>query len=114
MWIWESTISMASSLNALIRSALGQCARLIRFSHEDERRPLHDRRARADEGNVHVLHLARSGASRGLQHAFDDVPETVYAPGAQASAERIERQLAVELDASALDEVEPFALLAET
>ena len=60
-----------------------------------------------------VLHLALARASRRLQHAFDDVPQAVDAPGAQAAAEGVERQLAVELDAAVLDEVERFAFLAE-
>src|SRR5687768_15121936 len=86
---------------------------LVRFFDENESGSLHDRRARADERDVHVLHLAFSRASRRLQHAFDDVPETVDAPGAETPAEGVERQLAVQLDAPVLDEVEAFAFLAE-
>src|SRR5262249_11955242 len=80
---------------------------------EDEGRALHDRRARAHERDVDVLHLALAGAARRLQRALDDVPEPVNAPGTQASAKRIQRQFAVELHAAVLDEVERLALLAE-
>src|SRR5262249_14551780 len=74
---------------------------------------LHDRRAGAHERDVDVLHLTLSGASRRLQRPLDDVPEAVDAPGAQAPAERVQRQLAVELDPSVLDEIERLAFLAE-
>src|SRR5262245_18446879 len=88
-------------------------ARSIGLFDEDERGPLHDGRAGADERHVDVLDLALAGPPRGLQGALDDVPEAVDAPGAQTSAERVERQLTIELDASVLDEVERFTLLAE-
>src|SRR5262245_37102034 len=58
---------------------------------EDERGALHDRRARAHERDIDVLHLALAGTARRLQGALDDVPEAVDAAGAQASAERIQR-----------------------
>src|SRR6476659_3463789 len=103
MWTWESTISMVfSSVSASVR-----------FLDEDERRSFDDRCARTHERHVHILDLALACAFRCLQRAFDDVPETVNAARAQAAAERIERQLAVELDAPVLNEVERLALLAE-
>src|SRR6185312_5033579 len=67
-----------------------------------------------DERYVGVLDLARPGTARGLQGALDDVPKTVDAPGAEAAAERVERQLAVQLDPPVLDEIERLALLAES
>src|SRR6185437_8993902 len=85
----------------------------VRLPHEDERRPRHDRRAGADERYVGVLDLARPGTARGLQGALDDVPKTVDAPGAQAAAEGVQRQLAVQLNPSVLDEIERLAFLAE-
>src|SRR5499425_1511421 len=88
-------------------------SRSIRLVDEDERRSLHDRCARAHERDVDVLHLTLSGAPRGLQRSLDDVPETVDAPGAQTAAERVQWQLAVELDPPVLDEIERLALLAE-
>src|SRR2546422_145461 len=84
----------------------------VGFLDEDERRALHDGGARADERDVDVLDLTLPGASRRLQRALDDVPETVDASGAQAPAEGVQRQLTVQLDASALDEIERLARLA--
>src|SRR6185436_17835559 len=89
------------------------CPRSIGFLDENESRPGHDRRARPHERDVGVLHLPLARASRGLQRAFYDVPQAVDPPGGEAAAEGVERQLAVELDAAALDEIERFALLAE-
>src|SRR6266481_9512431 len=86
----------------------------VRLAHEDKCRAGHDRGAGADEGDVGVLDLARAGAARCLQSAFDDVPEAVDASGAEAAAKGVERQLAVELDMPVLDEIEGLALLAET
>src|SRR3989442_6371917 len=86
----------------------------VRLADEDERRPRHDRCARADERDVDVLDLTLPRASRRLQRALDDVPEPVDAPRAQAPAERVERELAIELHAPVLDEIERFALLAES
>src|SRR6266851_3864255 len=86
----------------------------VRLPHENKGRAGDDRGAGADEGHVGVLDLARSGAAGGLQGAFDDVPEAVDAAGAEAAAKGVERQVAVELDAAVLDEVERLALLAET
>src|SRR5436309_7709862 len=83
------------------------------FLDEDERRSLHDGSARADERDVDVLDLALARTSRGLQRALDDVPETVDASRAQAATEGVQRQLAVQLDASVLDEIERLAFLAE-
>src|SRR6185503_4481557 len=85
----------------------------IRFFDEDEGRPGYDRRACSHERDVDVLNLAFTGAPRGLQRALYDMPEAVDAPGAEAPAERVERQLAVELDTPALDEIERLAFLAE-
>src|SRR5207245_615039 len=85
----------------------------IGVADEDEGGAGDDRGAGADEGDVGVLDLARAGATGGLQGAFDDVPEAVDAAGAEAAAKGVERQLAVELDAAVLDEVERLALLAE-
>src|SRR5262249_2079187 len=81
---------------------------------EDEGGALHDGGARADERDVDVLDLALAGTPRRLQRALDDVPETVDASRAQTAAERVQRQIAVELDAPVLDEIERFALLAES
>src|SRR5690349_11091132 len=85
----------------------------VGLADEQERRAGHDRGAGADERDVGVLDLARTGAARGLQRALDDVPQPVDAPGAETAAERVERQVAIELDAPILDEVERLALVAE-
>jgi hypothetical protein len=53
--------------------------------------------ALAPTNDVGVLDLARSGAARGLQGTFDDMPEAVDGPGAEAAAKGVERQFAVEL-----------------
>src|SRR5438046_7668762 len=87
--------------------------KLVRLPHEDERRPRHDRRARADERDVDVFHLTLARAARCLQRALDDVPETMDPPGAQAAAERVQRELSVQLDAPVLDEIQRFACLAD-
>src|SRR6185312_7319649 len=71
----------------------------VRLADEDERRSGHDRRAGADKADIGVLDLARAGAARGLQRALDDVPEAVDAAGAEAAAEGVEREVAVQLDA---------------
>src|SRR5260370_27607679 len=86
----------------------------MRLPHEDEGRAGEDRGAGADERHVGVLDLARAGAARGLERALDDMPEAVDAAGAKAAAKGVERQFAVQFDASVLDEIERFALLAET
>src|SRR5215467_1565884 len=83
------------------------------FANEDEGGALDDGGAGADEGDIDVLDLALAGASRGLQRALDDVPEAVDPARAQAASEGVEGQLAVQLDAAVLDEVEGLALLAE-
>src|SRR6059036_1831964 len=62
----------------------------VRFFDEDERRALHDRRARPDKGNVRIFYLTLAGASGRLQHAFDDMPEPVDAPRAETAAESVE------------------------
>src|SRR5882724_4201267 len=85
----------------------------VGLADEDERGALYDGRAGADERDVDVLHLALAGAARRLQRALDDMPEAVDAPGAQAPAEGVQRQLAVQLHAAVLDEVQRLALLAE-
>src|SRR5262249_44584085 len=102
-----------SAIAGALRPARGRPAASIRFADEDERRPGHDRGAGADERDVGVLDLARAGASGGLQRAFNDVPQAVDAAGAEAAAEGVERQLAVELDAAVLDEIERLAFAAE-
>src|SRR6266850_7323854 len=86
---------------------------LVGLADEDERGALDDGGAGADERDVDVLDLTRSRASRGLERSLDDVPETVDASRPEASAERVQWELAVELDASVLDEVECLAFLAE-
>ena len=58
--------------------------------------------ALAPTNDVGVLDLARSGAARGLQGTFDDMPEAVDGPGAEAAAKGVERQFAVELDTPVL------------
>src|SRR2546422_10757330 len=78
----------------------------VRFLDEDERRSLHDGGARADERDVDVLDLALSGASRRLQRALDDVPETVDASRAQAAAAGVQREVTVHLHAPVLDELD--------
>src|SRR5258708_18187178 len=85
----------------------------ISFADEDEGGAGDDRGAGADEGHVGVLDLARAGAAGGLQGAFDDVPQAVDAAGAEAAAKGVERQVAVQFDAAALDEIERLAFLAE-
>jgi CoA-transferase family III len=98
------------------RSGLRGCdltAPSVGFSDEDEGRGLHDRSAGADEGDLDVLDLTLPRAPGRLQGTLDDVPQTVNAARAQATPEGVQREVAVELDASVLDEVEGFALLAE-
>src|SRR5487761_1718217 len=85
----------------------------VRFADEDEGGAGDDRRARPDEGDVGVLDLARAGAAGGLERAFDDVPQAVDAPGAEAAAKGVERQFAVQFDAAVLNEIERLALSAE-
>src|SRR5213593_4764530 len=99
------TPSWCADRSTLVRS--------VRLPDEDERCALHDGSARADERDVDVLDLAVAGPSRRLERALDDVPETVDAPRAQTSPERVQRELAVQLHSSVLDEVERLALLAE-
>jgi hypothetical protein len=81
------------------------------LAYEDEGRGGHDRGAGADEGDASVLDLARSGAAGGPERAFDDLPEAVDAPVAEAVAHGVERQFAVELDTPVLDEIEGLAFL---
>src|SRR5439155_24211638 len=88
-------------------------APLIRLPHKNKGGAGDDWGAGADEGHVGVLHLARAGAAGGLQGALDDVPQAVDAAGAEAAAEGVERQLAVQFDAAVLDEIERLALPAE-
>lgn len=57
--------------------------RSIRFLGKNKRRAGHYRRTGADERDVYVFHLARASAARGLQRAFDDMPQAVDAPGAE-------------------------------
>src|ERR1700737_4262039 len=83
------------------------------LADKDERRPGHDPGAGAHERNVGVFDLARAGPPGCLQRAFDDVPQAVNAAGAEAAAEGVEWQLAVELDAPVLDEIERLAFPAE-
>src|SRR6476619_1897956 len=90
--------------------ALGSSVLLAR---EDECRAGHDRRAGHNERHADILDLTRAGATGGLESALDDVPQTVNAARAQAATKRVQRQLAVEPDPTALDEVERLALLAE-
>src|SRR6516225_10082001 len=85
----------------------------IWLADEDERRPGHDRGAGTDERHVGALDLARAGPPGCLQRAFDDVPKAVDAAGAEAAAEGVERESAVELDAPVLDEIERLAFAAE-
>src|SRR5437773_8827278 len=80
--------------------------RSVGLPDEDERGPLHDGGARADERDVYVLDLAFPRTSRRLQRPLDDVPKTVDAPRAQAASEGVQRELAVQLHASVLDEVQ--------
>src|SRR3984893_8903548 len=91
----------------------GRSRASIRLAHKNEGGAGDDRGAGADEGHVGVLDLARAGAAGGLQRAFDDVPEAVDAAGAEAAAEGVERQVAVQFDAAVLDEIERLAFLAE-
>src|SRR5262249_270200 len=72
-----------------------------------------DRRAGPDERHLDIFNLTRAGATGGLKGALDDVPQAVNAARAQAAAKGVQRQLAVELDPTALYEVERLALLAE-
>src|SRR6266850_204898 len=85
----------------------------VGFLDEDEGGPLDDRRAGADERDVDVLDLAFPGTSRRLQRSLDDVPETMDAARPQASTKGVQRELAVQLHASVLDEIQRFSLLAE-
>src|SRR6266403_2329413 len=87
--------------------------RSVGLLDEDERGPLHNGCAGPDERDVDVRDLAFAGPPRRLQRPLDDVPEPVDAPGAQAPAERVQRELTAQLDAPVLDEVERLAFLAE-
>src|SRR5439155_8142024 len=95
------------------RILAGGVPRSVGFFDEDESGALDYGSARADERDVDVLDLAFPGTARRLQRAFDDVPETMDAPRAQAPTEGVQRELTVELHASVLDEIQRFALLAE-
>src|SRR5579863_9256361 len=86
----------------------------IRLAHEDEGGAGDDRGAGADKGDVGVLDLARAGAAGGLQRPFDDVPEAVDASGAEAAAEGVEREFAIQVDAPVLDEIEGLTLATES
>src|SRR5262245_16124224 len=85
----------------------------IWFARENERRAGHDRRAGADKRHLDILDLSRAGATGGLKGTLDDVPQAMNAARAQAATKGVQRQRAVELDATVLDEVERLALLAE-
>src|SRR4029077_10414927 len=90
-WRWASAAPASShsrreSPRRARRQELSTSSSSIGFFDEDEGRPLHDRSARADERDVDVLDLALARASRRLQRALDDVPETVDAPRAQTPA----------------------------
>src|SRR6185437_12049215 len=63
----------------------------VRFANKDEGCPCHNRGAGTHERNINVLHLPRSGTTRRLQRAFDDMPQTVYAAGSEAATKRVER-----------------------
>src|SRR5262245_859047 len=83
------------------------------LAREDECCAGNDRRAGPDEGHVDILDLTRTGATRGLEGALDDVPQAVNAPRAQAATKRVQRQLPLKRDATVLNKVEGLALLAE-
>src|SRR5262245_44764125 len=83
------------------------------LARKDERCAGDDRRAGADERHLDILDLTRTGATGGLEGALDDVPQAVNAPRAQAATKRIQRQLAVKRNPTALNKVEGLALLAE-
>src|SRR5881296_4104578 len=85
----------------------------VGFLDEDEGGALDYGRARADEGDTDVLDLAFPGTSRRLKRSLDDVLETMDAPRTQASTEGVQWELAVQLHASVLDEIQRFSLLAE-
>src|SRR5262245_50149514 len=102
-----SGLSSSSNLQAICSFPL------VGFLDEDKGRTRYDGRARADERDVRILDLAFPGASRRLQGALDDMPQAVDAPRGKAPTEGIERQLAAELDAAVLNEVEGLAFLAE-
>src|SRR5882724_3665978 len=85
----------------------------VGFLDENESGALDYGSARADERDVDVLDLAFPGTSRRLQCSLDDVPETMDAARPQASTEGVQRELAVQLHASVLDEIQRFSLLAE-
>src|SRR5215510_11804078 len=86
----------------------------VGIAREDERRAGHDGGTSADKRHVDILDLTRAGATRGLKGALDDVPQAVYAARSQAATKRVQRQFTIELDPTPLDEVEGFALFAET
>src|ERR1700727_3509773 len=95
------------------RTQPNPCASSIWFADKNKCRPGHDRRARANEPHVDVLHLSRPGPSRRLQRALDDMPKPVDPACAQTAAERVERQFAVQFDPAVLNEIQRLAFLAE-
>src|SRR5439155_19488571 len=105
------TTTAPATRAARLRARRGVCGESVRLAHENEGRAGDDRGAGADEGHAGILDLARSGAARCLQGTLDDVPEAVDASRAEAAAKGVERQLAVELDAAVLDEIECGAFL---
>src|SRR5215475_3856449 len=83
------------------------------LAREDEGCAGDDRCTGPDERHVDLLDLTRTGATGGLEGALDDVPQAVNTPRAQAATKRVQRQLAVKRDPTALNIVEGLALLAE-
>lgn len=102
--------SAAKSKRTQSWPALGSSVWLAR---EDECCAGNDRCAGPDEGHVDILDLTRTGATGGLEGALDDVPQAVNAARAQAATKRVQRQLAVKRDPTALNKVEGLAMLAE-
>src|SRR5712691_7070832 len=109
-----SLLTVMVQPNFVMSLSFPGCSRAsVRLADEDKGCAGDDRGAGADERHVGVLDLARPGAARGLEGAFDDVPEAVDASGAEAAAKGVERQFAVQFDAPVLDEIERLALVAE-
>src|SRR5262249_1645654 len=78
-WRWNAPPrSLLTSTGTWRRDARSSS---VGLADEDEGGPLHDRRARAHERDVDVLHLTLAGPARRLKRALDDVPEAVDASG---------------------------------
>ena len=72
---------------------------------------MYDGRAGTNKGYIGIFDLPFTGTASDLHRPFNDLPEAMDTAGAQTTAKRVEGQLAIQLDASVLNEIQRFALL---